>query len=614
MPKPRILWAALVAATVAGCNKTAPPTPEPRPVRTVTVERVADGETVSFTGQIRAKDQVNLAFRLDGRMIERPVNVGDVLAAGQVVARLDSQNQQNALRSAEANLASAQAALTQARLTFGRQQELLKNGWTPRAKFDDAQEALRTAEAQVDSAQAQLRIAAGSARLHGLARRQPGRRHGDRRRAGRGRAGRADDRAARADRASSTPFSTCPSSSSGPARAIRSCELALSDDPQVQATGHVRQVAPQADSATRTFQVKVGINNPPEGMRLGSTVTGRIKLAAPAGVEVPASALTEGERPPGRLGGRSPEPDGVAAHRRRRALRPGERRDLAGAREGRRRGHRRRADAAPGPEGPPAGRRLMKSFNLSEWALRHRSLVTYFMLMIVVAGIAAYFKLGRSEDPDFTVKTMVVHADWPGATVERHARADHRPPRAQAAGDAEPRLREELHERRPRHDLRQPEGLDAAGRRAGHLVPGAQEGARHRAARCRRASSAPASTTSSATPTASSTASPPTASPTASCSDYVDDVRKQLLELPDISKIDILGRPGRARVRRVLAREARRARHRPLRADRRAQEPERRHAGGRGADRRREDPGARLRRVPVRAGHSRHQLRRRTAA
>ena len=60
----------------------------------------------------------------------------------------------------------------------------------------------------------------------------------------------------------------------------------------------------------------------------------------------------------------------------------------------------------------------MKSFNLSEWALRHRSLVTFFMLMIVVAGIADYFKLGRSEDPDFTVKTMVVAASWPGATVE----------------------------------------------------------------------------------------------------------------------------------------------------------------------------------------------------
>ena len=59
----------------------------------------------------------------------------------------------------------------------------------------------------------------------------------------------------------------------------------------------------------------------------------------------------------------------------------------------------------------------MKSFNLSEWALRHRSLVTYFMLIIAVAGVLSYLRLGRSEDPDFTIKTMVVQAQWPGATL-----------------------------------------------------------------------------------------------------------------------------------------------------------------------------------------------------
>ena len=88
MFKPQILCAALIVATVTGCDKPAPPTSQARPVRTVTVERRAEGETVSLTGHIRAKDQVNLAFRLDGRVIERPVNVGDVLKAGQVVAKL----------------------------------------------------------------------------------------------------------------------------------------------------------------------------------------------------------------------------------------------------------------------------------------------------------------------------------------------------------------------------------------------------------------------------------------------------------------------------------------------------------------------------------------------
>ena len=57
------------------------------------------------------------------------------------------------------------------------------------------------------------------------------------------------------------------------------------------------------------------------------------------------------------------------------------------------------------------------NFNLTEWAIRHRSLVIYFMLVVVVAGVGSYLRLGRSEDPDFTVKTMVVQVGWPGATV-----------------------------------------------------------------------------------------------------------------------------------------------------------------------------------------------------
>jgi RND family efflux transporter MFP subunit len=75
-------------------------------------------------------------------------------------------------------------------------------------------------------------------------------------------------------------------------------EITLTDDPNVRATGRVREVAPQADSATRTFQVKVGIIDAPESMRLGSTIIGRIKLAAPPGVEIPASALTQADGRP----------------------------------------------------------------------------------------------------------------------------------------------------------------------------------------------------------------------------------------------------------------------------------------------------------------------------
>ena len=60
----------------------------------------------------------------------------------------------------------------------------------------------------------------------------------------------------------------------------------------------------------------------------------------------------------------------------------------------------------------------MSRFNLSDWSLDRRSLIWYFMLVFLLAGFFSYIKLGREEDPNFTVKTMVIQANWPGATAE----------------------------------------------------------------------------------------------------------------------------------------------------------------------------------------------------
>ena len=64
----------------------------------------------------------------------------------------------------------------------------------------------------------------------------------------------------------------------------------------------------------------------------------------------------------------------------------------------------------------------MKSFNLSDWALEHRSLVWFFMIIFMVAGLFSYLELGREEDPAFSIKTMLIQAQWPGASAEEVAR------------------------------------------------------------------------------------------------------------------------------------------------------------------------------------------------
>src|SRR6266481_7666679 len=63
------------------------------------------------------------------------------------------------------------------------------------------------------------------------------------------------------------------------------------------------------------------------------------------------------------------------------------------------------------------GARVMMHFNLSEWAITHRALVLFMILVLGGAGAYSYFNLGRAEDPNFTIKTMVVNVGWPGATA-----------------------------------------------------------------------------------------------------------------------------------------------------------------------------------------------------
>ena len=125
-----------------------------RIVRTATVEKRKLTTPLTFSGRIEAEDEVNVAFRISGRLLNNDIKVGDRVKAGQVLARLESQNELNALRQAQASLAAAQGQLTQARNHFDRQETLLAQGWTTRVNYDAATQAQQTARSQVDAAEA----------------------------------------------------------------------------------------------------------------------------------------------------------------------------------------------------------------------------------------------------------------------------------------------------------------------------------------------------------------------------------------------------------------------------------------------------------------------------
>ena len=293
-----ILFALLIPVLLPACSQDAQTSaPEARPVRTITVEKREAGVPITLTGRIEAEDEVSLSFRIAGRILESDLKVGNQVKPDQLIARLESQNERNALRAANANLAAAQAQLTQARNHYERQETLLSQGWTTRANYDQAKKAMTTAQSQVEAAEAQLKTAHDLVSFTEIRADAPGvvtvlgPGAGEVVQAGQMiiRLARKDGRDAVFD---------------APAQLLRSAPanprivVALTNDPKVTAQGRVRTVAPQADPVTRTFEVKVGLIDPPPAMLLGATVNVRVETESVPIIEIPATALTRFNQQP----------------------------------------------------------------------------------------------------------------------------------------------------------------------------------------------------------------------------------------------------------------------------------------------------------------------------
>ena len=173
----------------------------------------------------------------------------------------------------------------------------MKNGWTPKSAYDTALHNLRSTEAKLASAKANLALtrdqlnytelkadAAGTVTARGAE-------AGEVVQAGQMivRIARQDGRDAVFD---------VPAQLLHSALADAEITVQLAQDPSVTAVGRVREVGEQADPVTRTFQVKVGLTDPPPTMRLGSTVNGSVQLNSAPVMTVPASALTRTNNQP----------------------------------------------------------------------------------------------------------------------------------------------------------------------------------------------------------------------------------------------------------------------------------------------------------------------------
>ncbi|MBK8065950.1 MAG: efflux RND transporter periplasmic adaptor subunit [Betaproteobacteria bacterium] len=150
--------AALAALALAGCGKPPPPKPEDiRPVRVQKIDAASAERHIELAGEVRARYETRLAFRVGGKMTERLVEVGSIVRAGQAVARLDPRDLELAVAASRAQVTSAEADRNLAAADLKRYRDLREKNFISQAEFERRQSALDTADARLEAARAQSR-------------------------------------------------------------------------------------------------------------------------------------------------------------------------------------------------------------------------------------------------------------------------------------------------------------------------------------------------------------------------------------------------------------------------------------------------------------------------
>jgi RND family efflux transporter MFP subunit len=289
----RAAFLLLTLPALSACKgEASAPTSEapPRPVQVAEV-RLSPGEAVSaHTGVVRARREVEVGFRTGGRIATRLVEVGERVAEGQVVATLDPTDLALSLRAAEANLASSQAQARQAQNEAARSRELRAGGHVSASYDDQRQASARAAAEAVASAQASLELARN--RLSYATLRAPS--------AGivtallveAGQVIPPDGQGALrlADPAERELQVAVPESAL-PGLAAAAAEARFWARPDLALPATLREVAPQADAALRTYAVRFSLDGAPDWVALGMTGTVRLTRREAAEASLPLSAL-----------------------------------------------------------------------------------------------------------------------------------------------------------------------------------------------------------------------------------------------------------------------------------------------------------------------------------
>jgi membrane fusion protein, multidrug efflux system len=285
----------LIAAALLGCDSAASPQDAAAPavpVRVMDIHLKPATETARYAAVIRPRIESDLGFRVGGKLVARLVDVGNRVEIGTPLARLDPADLDLQVRAVEAQLASAHAEATNAKSDFARYAQLRLGQWATQQEYDRRKAEMERTAARVRELEAQLRVSGNNRQYATLLADAPGIVTAVLAEPGQVVAqGQPVLRVARLGEMEAV--ASIPESQLG---AFRSAQMsvALWAMPGSDIQGRLRELAPMADRATRTYEARVTLLDPPPGVQLGMTATLSATLPRKGKVaQLPLSALTK---------------------------------------------------------------------------------------------------------------------------------------------------------------------------------------------------------------------------------------------------------------------------------------------------------------------------------
>ena len=284
---------------LANCNSEAKGTPDVvRPVKVTVVGEASRGRILTYSGVVRPRIESAVGFRVAGKIVERLVNVGDRVEVDHVIARLDDTDLRLSQQSAQAAVDAARSRRDVARDNLERGKALLPSATISQAAYDTRRNEMDAAVSALESADAQRRQAVNAVGYATLKADKAGIVTGVL--AEPGQVVTAGQAVITLAQIGETEIAVAvPEQDAGYLRVGQPAKVTLWAGPGLSVEGHIREIAGQADAASRTYAIRVSVSEAPSIMRLGMTASVTLRIVDDAaGMVVPLAAITDGNGSP----------------------------------------------------------------------------------------------------------------------------------------------------------------------------------------------------------------------------------------------------------------------------------------------------------------------------